>query len=118
MSRKEYRAKWYQDNKQRTQETHRRWHYKARYGISVEEYDEKLAAQSNVCAICKEPETVKEHRTGNIRKLAVDHCHSTGKVRDLLCSRCNNTLGKFKEDPRVFESFIKYINKHKEFKCE
>jgi hypothetical protein len=38
--------------------------------------------------------------------LHVDHCHSTGKVRDLLCSRCNHTLGKFKENPKVFESFM------------
>lgn len=109
MDRKTYRAKWYQDNKERTQGVHRRWHYKTRYGITPEEYDTILKEQNNVCAICKNPETAKEHRTGNVRKLAIDHCHTTNKVRGLLCASCNQGLGKFKDSINLLENAIKYI---------
>ncbi len=81
---------------------------KTLYKIDVIQYNKMLEEQDYKCAICKEPETSKD-RTGNIRNLAVDHCHRTGKVRRLLCSKCNTTLGKYKEDIRLFQNFINYI---------
>lgn len=65
---------------------------KYNFGITVERYEEMLARQGGVCAICK-------RRPGK-RRLAVDHDHSCcpgrrscGKcVRGLLCKACNYQL--------------------------
>ena len=112
-NRKLYRAKWYKDNIDRVKETHRKYHYRTKFNMTVEEYETKLQQQNYVCAICHEPETTKEHRTGNIRKLSIDHCHDSGKVRGLLCTRCNHVLGHFKDDPHLFNSAIQYLNTYK-----
>lgn len=68
------------------QTVHRRRHSLRAFGLTVEQYDEMLAAQDGVCAMCHEP-----CATG--RRLAVDHDHQTGAVRGLLCGRCNTWLG-------------------------
>lgn len=57
------------------------------YGITSEQYDDLLAAQWEVCAICAAPRSARY-------RLAVDHDHATGKVRGLLCERCNTALGR------------------------
>jgi hypothetical protein len=59
---------------------------KAKYGLTVGEYDAMVEAQQGVCAICKGAVVSK-------RRLAVDHCHESGKVRGLLCVPCNAALG-------------------------
>jgi hypothetical protein len=61
------------------------------YGVSPSEFSAMLKKQNGVCAICKNPELVKQ--SGG--DLSVDHCHETGKVRGLLCRRCNTGLGMF-----------------------
>ena len=66
-----------------TSENRRKWALKNRYGLSVEEFENMLIAQSGACGIC-EKELKKPH---------IDHCHATGKVRGLLCHRCNTRLG-------------------------
>ena len=61
-----------------------------RYNITVEQYDQMLADQGGVCAICKKPPLKN--------RLHVDHDHaccdrvgSCGKcIRGLLCSSCNS----------------------------
>lgn len=111
--RKAYRAKWYQENKERVKEVHRRYHYRTKFKLTVEEYETKLAQQNYVCAICKKPEIVYEWRTGNVRKLSIDHCHHTGKIRGLLCTKCNHALGFFNDDPAIFQEAIDYLNKYK-----
>jgi len=57
----------------------------ARYGITQAEYDELLARQDGLCAICRRPPGAK--------RLHVDHEHGTGVVRGLLCVSCNMKLG-------------------------
>jgi hypothetical protein len=112
-NRKEYRAKWYQDNKERVKEVHRVYHYRTKFGLTVDKYNEKLEQQSYVCEICKQAETIKEPRTGRIRNLSIDHCHTTGKIRGLLCNTCNHVLGKYKDNVSLFQSCIDYLNKYK-----
>lgn len=60
---------------------------KMRYGITVEEYDRRMAEQGGVCGICGQPERLRQN-------LAVDHDHDTGAIRGLLCFDCNVGLGK------------------------
>lgn len=82
-----------------------------KYGINSLEYDSISALQNNVCAICNSPETAKDHKTGKIKMLAVDHCHKTGKVRGLLCTRCNTSIGKLKDKIEYLESAIAYLKR-------
>jgi hypothetical protein len=48
------------------------------FNITPDEYDQILAYQGGVCAICKKPP-----KPG--KRLAVDHDHQTGYIRGLLC---------------------------------
>lgn len=87
---------------------HRRWWLRL-YNLTEEQYDQMLAAQGGVCAICKNPETALDSRTGEPRRLAVDHCHTSGRVRGLLCMTCNRMLGASKDDPAVLKAAAAYL---------
>ena len=85
---------------------------KRKYGISLKRYEELLAYQNGVCAICNNAEN--DPRKG--RRLSTDHDHMTDEVRGLLCSRCNAALGLLEEDPKIIEKMFGYIinwRKHK-----
>jgi len=74
------------------------------YGLSEEDYMEKIDGQRNLCAICgTKPE-------GKV--LCVDHDHKTGNVRGLLCGNCNVGLGNFRDDIKIIESAIEYLKKY------
>lgn len=79
-----------------------------RYGITQEEYDQMYEKQNGTCAICHKPETAKG-RSGQIRRLAIDHSHKTGKVRGLLCFNCNKKLSTL-ENQEFFENALAYLN--------
>lgn len=77
---------------------------KARFGITIEQYDSMLEAQGNCCAICKRPPRPE-------RRLAVDHDHSTGDIRGLLCTACNRELRYFDGHPDYLANAIAYLTK-------
>lgn len=72
------------------------------YNITPAIYNEMLAMQGGVCAVCKETCS-----TG--RNLAVDHDHKTGLVRGLLCCKCNRGLGYFGDDVAKLAGAISYL---------
>lgn len=76
---------------------------KAKYGISIEEYNKMFLEQNGSCKICK------THQSELPKKLAVDHCHESGNVRALLCARCNTGIGLLKEDISILAEAIKYL---------
>ncbi len=92
-----------------------KWHYRRRkFGTSQKyyaDYDALFKKQGGKCAICGEPETIKDSRNGKRKKLAIDHCHGTGKLRGLLCTRCNTGLGCFVDDPTRLAAAITYLSK-------
>lgn len=92
--------------------TKRYKHYnlKSKYGITLEEYDEMLKAQNDVCAICKNKKRMLLTSKGT---LYVDHNHTTGKVRGLLCGSCNSALGYVEDNIDIMKSMIEYIIKWK-----
>lgn len=69
----------------------------AKFGLTVEQYDELLQKQNGVCAICKRPETIILN--WKLKPLAVDHCHETNRIRGLLCAQCNVGIGNLKHNP-------------------
>lgn len=88
---KEHAKKCYEKNKDKIREEQVWARLKSRYGISKEEYEELVAAQNGVCAICANP-----CKTG--QRLVVDHNHTTGKNRGLLCKSCNLHLGVLEKE--------------------
>lgn len=60
-------------------------------------------AQSNLCAICGDPDP--QH---------LDHDHATGTIRRLLCQRCNHGLGLFRDDPYLLHVAALYVEGHRE----
>lgn len=78
-----------------------------KFGITQEKYEEMLASQNRVCAICgKNPEIEGRNH------LYVDHDHSTGAVRGLLCHYCNMALGKFKDSIPLLREAHAYLKTH------
>ncbi len=53
------------------------------YGLSPEEYIQRLDEQDNSCDIGREPFDKTPH---------IDHDHATGEPRGLLCLKCNTGL--------------------------
>lgn len=83
---------------------------KAKYNLTVEQYNQMLEDQNYACAICNtQPEPGKN--------LSVDHDHSCcpgekscGRcVRKLLCFTCNSGLGMFKERVDLLEKGLDYL---------
>lgn len=83
----------------------------ARYGISVEQYDEMLEQQNGVCRICGQPPAKEGWKT--VTRLHVDHDHETGKVRALLCNNCNRGLGYFQDSYELLKEAHKYLKEMK-----
>lgn len=99
--------------KPRSKKISKNGHLKRKFGITLDDYNNMLTEQGGKCMICKNTETSVENKTGNVKDLAVDHCHSTGKIRGLLCFRCNTTIGRFEDDIELLKSAIKYIEENK-----
>ena len=83
----------------------RRSYLKRKYGITLERYDEMLAAQGGVCAICRREPNPKI-------SLHVDHDHESGAIRGLTCFRCNQAMGAFAEDPTLLRAAAVYLEAH------
>jgi hypothetical protein len=77
----------------------------AKYGLTVENYEQMLDEQEGVCKACKEPPATSY-------SLHVDHCHTTGRNRGLLCFRCNTTLGKVEDRVDLLEALIDYLKEN------
>lgn len=87
------RQKQYREaNRERLLVQKRAYWYRAKYRLTVEEYDAMVERAGGVCEICHEPPPADSPIAGN-RVLHVDHDHETGEVRGVLCHNCNKALG-------------------------
>lgn len=66
-----------------------------KFGISLEEYEFKLAQQGHRCWICGK--TDRESGQG----FGLDHDHLSGKNRAFLCRPCNVTVGFYEKVVRT-----------------
>ncbi len=95
--RREQKRKFAKNNPESVVATKR----KGRLGISRADQEALFASQNAQCAICdKEITFVKSH---------LDHCHTTGKVRGFLCQWCNYILGNAKDDLKILQRAIEYL---------
>ena len=76
-------------------------YYAQRYGLDRAGIDDLRAKQSDMCALCGEPQP------GHI-----DHDHETDLVRALLCERCNLALGLLRDDPSLMRAAADYVEVH------
>lgn len=104
-------AKKHRDSQppQRRAEIWRKWHLKARFGLTLETYEELLASQGSACAICKSLST----KTRKGRLFPIDHDHDTGRVRGLLCNTCNVAIGMAGENASLLRAMADYLDRTK-----
>ena len=91
-------------------ETRKDYYLQKGFGITLEEYSEKLNDQGGTCAICNCPPPINQRK----RYLAVDHDHDTGAVRGLLCDSCNRGLGLLGDNLSTLQNAIDYLRKHEQ----
>jgi hypothetical protein len=83
-----------------------RWYKIARqFGLTREQWEERLAAQGFKCACCGADDPNARGGKGWV----VDHCHRHGHVRGILCSHCNTGLGMANDDPAILKKWIAYL---------
>jgi hypothetical protein len=99
--------KWREENPEKSFKTDSNKHLFRKFGITLDEYNIKLAAQGGVCKICKKDESFVSR--GRKTRLAVDHCHNTGKIRGILCFRCNTSIAHFEQNPALLKSVKDYL---------
>lgn len=88
--------------------------HKSKIKVSKEFYNKLLHEQNNLCAICKNPESIISGHINRVpKRLAIDHCHTTGKIRGLLCHKCNVSIGALNESIETLQSAINYLEHHK-----
>lgn len=78
--------------------------FKRRYGITQDDYEQRLAWQDGHCALC--PRTPAQERYG---RLNVDHVHGTKIIRGLLCTPCNHALGVLGDDDVGMLRALRYV---------
>jgi hypothetical protein len=111
---KEYKAKWYQDNKERVEKYKKnnptskenKFKYSLKYNhkLSVEDYNKLSESQNHKCSICGK--NSEYNRNG---ALYVDHNHATKQIRGLLCQQCNSALGLFQDSPEILINALDYL---------
>jgi hypothetical protein len=81
------------------------------YGLTTEMFEELIASQNNLCALCHEP-FQREARCAKYP--AIDHDHITGKVRAVIHANCNIALGLLYDSPEKCRQAALYLEKHRE----
>lgn len=110
----DFRKNRYPLDKQKNRDNQKRWQQrhskevkdkklKAKFNITIKDYNNMLTEQNYSCKIC----CIKQiDLTIN---LSVDHCHFTGKIRGLLCNSCNLALGLFKDNIEYLKNAQNYL---------
>jgi hypothetical protein len=101
---KKARPRW-KEKLKRDKEAVRKMKLKAKWGLTIDAFNEMLEKQNHKCAIC----LTDNWGTPNA---AVDHNHETGKIRGLLCRRCNIVLGMYEDNLDLFQKSISYLKQN------
>lgn len=86
---------------ERRQPSIRNTKYRARYGITLFQYERMLIQQDHLCAVCLQPDPNK--------RLSIDHDHDTKRVRGLLCQRCNQGIVTVGITPEMLRRAADYM---------
>lgn len=97
--------RWRAAHPEKVAETLRRYRLRAKYGLSLEDYQHMLDEQKGCCALCYRPLDPKT-------TAHVDHDTTTGKVRGLLHTQCNTAIGLLGHDAMRARLATTYLDKH------
>lgn len=100
-----YKIEWKAKNPDKAKVINKKTTLKSRYGMSLEEFEERLKSQGGSCAICSKD-------ISQFNEAFVDHNHKTGDVRKLLCRHCNTGLGHFQDSKEILLLAIKYLEEN------
>lgn len=89
---------YYMRNLEKLRVNKKRYKFKRRYGISLDELERMKVEQEHKCLGC-----------GLIKPLCVDHCHITGEIRGLLCRQCNAAIGLAQENVQILKNLVRYL---------
>ena len=78
------------------------------FGISLDEYNRRLAERHRLCALCNRP-----FDNTMLGRPVLDHDHVTGQLRDFVHSRCNLGIANFEDDPEQCLLAADYLERHK-----
>lgn len=89
---------------------------RSKHRVTLEWYENALAAQGGVCAICGSTEFASSQY-----RLAIDHdhsCCSSGRScekcrRGILCFRCNTWIERLESIPGIAKRALAYLSKYK-----
>lgn len=77
---------------------------KTKYGITLEQYHQKMSSQDNKCAICRcSLNSLGTHQVNT------DHNHNTNVFRGILCDGCNRAIGLIKDNPETAQRMAGYL---------
>jgi hypothetical protein len=79
---------------------------RAKYGITIEDWQRMFREQGECCAICKSKSP--NHGSG---QFVVDHDHEFGNIRGILCGKCNVMLGQANDDHGILFDAAMYLIK-------
>lgn len=99
--------RWRENNPEAAKELYANAGRLWRYGITREEFEARLSAQGNACAICR----VKFDGASKSTRPHVDHDHTTGAVRGILCHHCNSGIGHLRESQTILASAAAYLRR-------
>ena len=91
-AKRERAVKRYRQHPKKYAASIRKWHYRHRYGCTLNDYNRLFRRQQGCCAVCG------RHRSLFGQHLDVDHNHKTGKIRGLLCNGCNRYVGRVEKN--------------------
>lgn len=91
-------------------EAYRRSNLRRNFGITPEQFDERLAQQGGVCAICGLVKHTYD-KNGKPRSMHVDHDHQSGRIRGILCHDCNTGIGKLGDSVELLRSAVEYLER-------
>ncbi len=75
-------------------------------GFTKEIFKARLDSQLGLCGICEI--TLTKGLSSN--SASADHCHQTMKPRGILCKRCNLMIGHARDNVKILERSIDYLN--------
>lgn len=86
------------------------------FGITLEQYADRLASQGGVCAICggDDPRKGSRFHIDHDRSCCPGSTSCGQCIRALLCMHCNVGLGHFRDDTDLLEAAIAYLRHHRE----
>lgn len=86
----------------------REYMLRTKYGLTLEQRDDLLAAQAGKCALCSTPIAFSGK---GLKAAHIDHDHASGRVRGILCGFCNTSLGRLGDSVERIEGVLAYLHR-------